>query len=465
MKVVILAGGSGTRLWPLSRSAYPKQFLRFDDTHSLLQKTVLRFLRDHDVNDLMIVSSQEYYHLVNSQVSCIDQRLEQRIVLEPCKKNTMLAIAWAFKMLEERDNLDQKEPVLICPSDHLIVPEQVFLDRVEEATASAKQGNIVTFGIRPNRPETGYGYIKIRNGQPLEPVEAFVEKPDFETATRYVLSGDFLWNAGIFMLTRESFWREAMRLQSEIGKFSNATLKEFEVAFQALPELSFDYAIMEKTNCAVVMPLELTWSDVGSWDSLYDVLEKDAEDNVALGNVHTIDTYKSLIIGGKRLISTIGLEDTLVIDTEDALFIAKRGESQRVKMLVDVLKAKGSRQVVEHVEVHRPWGSYTILEEGLSYKIKRISVSPLKKLTLQIHAHRSEHWVVLQGTAKITIGEKQILIHENESAFVPKSCSHRLENPGVLPLEIIEVQVGEYLSEDDIFRLEEDYLQTPTEVS
>lgn len=457
MKVIILAGGSGTRLWPLSRSTHPKQFLAFGQEHSLLQKTVLRFLKELGGENILVVTSKEYFHLVRAQLSSLDPPLVHQICLEPAQKNTAPAVAWALKVLEENYHLKKQEAVLICPSDHWISPEEIFLKNVGEAISFAEQGNIVTFGIRPSHPETGYGYIRTSLGGGISPVEAFVEKPDLQTATQYILGGQHLWNAGIFLLTQESFWREAMEHAPMLGKYADASLQELSEMFTTLPEVSFDYAVMEKTKRAVVMPLEVTWSDVGSWDSLYDVLDKDEENNVTIGNVYALDTKKSLIIGGKRLISTIGLEDTLVIDTEDALFIAKRGESQRVRALVDALKAKGSKQVVEHTEVHRPWGSYTVLEEGLRYKIKRISVTPQARLSLQLHYHRSEHWVVVQGTAKVLIGEKEMLLHENESVYVPRSSIHRLENPGKLSLEIIEVQVGEYLSEDDIVRLEDIY--------
>ncbi|MBS3905125.1 MAG: mannose-1-phosphate guanylyltransferase/mannose-6-phosphate isomerase [Simkania sp.] len=454
MKIVILAGGSGTRLWPLSRSAYPKQFLRFGSEYSLLQKTALRFLKRFPPSDLLFITSEEYVHLVRSQLSCIHPSLEDAILLEPARKNTMLAITWAFKVLEETYHLKIQESVLVCPSDHLISPEEIFLDKVEEAREIAKQGNIVTFGIRPNSPETGYGYIKASHPQRVSSVEAFVEKPDLDTATRYVLSGKFLWNTGIFMLTRKTFWQETCKHQSNIGSCEQASVKQFRQVFETFPEISFDYAIMEKTDRTVVMPLEITWSDVGSWDSLYQILDKDDALNVTIGNVHAIDTHKSFIIGDKRLISTIGLEDTLVIDTQDALFIAKRGESQRVKALVEMLQNKGAKQVVEHAEVHRPWGKYTILEKGAQYKIKRISIAPQATVSLQFHQHRSEHWVVVEGTAKVTIGEKEMLVFESESIYVPKGAIHCLHNPGSSFLEIIEVQVGAYLEEDDIVRVE-----------
>ncbi len=455
MKIVILAGGSGTRLWPLSRSTYPKQFLRFGSEHSLLQRTVLRFLKRFSISDLLIVTSQEYLHLVRSQLISIDPELEHRISVEPYRKNTMPAIAWTFKVLEEKDQLEMQEPVLVCPSDHVIAPEELFLDKVQEAAEKAQQGKIIAFGVHPTHPETGYGYIKVQSAQHIGPVEAFVEKPNLETAMADVVSGQVLWNDGIFMLTREAFWKESSLYQEEIGKLAAMSTLEVQQIFTTLPEISFDYAVMEKTDSAMVMPLEISWSDVGSWDSIYDTLEKDDCCNVALGNIHAIDTSNSLIIGGKRLISTIGLEDMLVVDTEDALFIAKRGESQRVKALVDTLKDKGSKQVVEHVEVHRPWGSYTTLEEGLHCGIRRIRVAPKRALSLQAHHHRSEHWVVVHGVAKVTIGAKEMFVKENESVFVPKSCIHRLENASSSLLEIIEVQVGEYLSEEDIVRFEE----------
>lgn len=462
MKYVILAGGSGERLWPHSRSDFPKQFLCFGDNESLLQKTVKRFYNTAAVEDILIVTSQAYYHLVKSQLDVIDVRLCSQIILEPERKNTAPAICLAMKYLQEELLVAPCETVLVCSSDHLLSPEETFLSALAEADQVAKQGRHLIFGILPNKPETGYGYIKCERGKGITPVLQFVEKPDPRTAQTYLLSGDYLWNSGIFLFRIDVFFQEMRQCAPQIPV--DLPLKEFLTVFGELPEISIDYALMEKSTCMDVMPLHLSWSDVGSWDSVYDLLEKDVHQNVKVGNVCDLDTKNCLIMGGKRLISTVGLEDLLIIETEDALFIGKKGQSQQVKQLVAELKKRKAREPLEHLTSHRPWGRFTVLEEGGRYKIKRIVVDPGQRLSLQMHYHRSEHWVVVQGTALVTIGAEEKLVHENESIYVPKSMTHRLENPGKVPLELIEVQVGEYVGEDDIVRFEDVYGRTTAPV-
>ncbi len=453
MKVVILAGGSGTRLWPYSRTSIPKQFLHFGDKHSLLQKTVLRFSPVATLDDILIVTNQQYLHLVNTQLKEIKADVGLRVLIEPEKKNTAPAIALAVSYLLE-EGCDENECILVASSDHLILPETRFVEAIQEAIRMAQKGKSVVFGIRPNKPETGYGYIKANeNGD----VECFVEKPNAVLAQQYVLSGNYLWNSGIFLFQAGTFINELKEHCPSIAEKMDRGFKETIAQFSDMPDISIDYAVMEKSKKAVMIPLDISWSDVGSWDSVYDVMEKDANHNVKIGNVCDMDTKNCLILGSKRLISTIGLEDLIIIETEDVLLIGKKGESQKVKELVEELKRRNAKEPFDHNNSLRPWGSFTILEEGERYKIKRIVVEPLHKLSLQMHYHRSEHWIVIKGTAKVTIGENEKLIHENESIFVPKGSVHRLENPGKVRLELIEVQVGEYVGEDDIIRLEDVY--------
>lgn len=453
MKIVILAGGSGTRLWPVSRKAFPKQFLHFGDKHSLLQKTILRFPNPADI---LIVTGQEYYHLVKSQVMEIAPGLEKQILVEPERKNTAPAIALAVKYLQEKMGMKDEECFLVSSSDHLISPVETFIAAARTAEKEAKKGKHVTFGIRPNKPETGYGYIKSA-GTGISPVLKFVEKPDHETAKKYLLSGDYLWNSGIFVFQTGAFVKELYIHCPGVGKNLSLTFEELIQNFSDMPEISIDYALLEKSPSCTVIPLDVSWSDVGSWDSVYEMLDKDENQNAKIGNVLDIDTKNCLIVGEKRLISTVGIEDMLIIETEDALFLGKRGESQRVKNLVEELKKRSSRESEEHLTTHRPWGKYAILGEGERYKIKRIVVEPKQRLSLQRHYHRSEHWVVVQGTAKVTVDDKEMLLHENESVYIPKSAMHRLENPGKVNLELIEVQVGEYVGEDDIVRFDDVY--------
>jgi mannose-1-phosphate guanylyltransferase/mannose-6-phosphate isomerase len=457
MKYVILAGGSGTRLWPFSRNAFPKQFLHFGDGESLLQKTLKRFYPSVSPKDILVVTNQSYYHLVKSQLMAVDPEFEQQILVEPEKKNTAPAICLAVKYLQEVLGADPDECILVSSSDHIIAPEKVFLNAVSEGEKIAKEGHHVIFGIRPHKPETGYGYIKASAGLGAQAVEQFVEKPDYQMAQTYLLSGEYLWNSGIFLFQIETFLNEMANFCPEITALSSESFKEMVSTFSNMPDISIDCALMEHSKKTMVLPLDVSWSDVGSWDSVYDLLDKDANQNVKIGNVLDIDTKNCLIMGNKRLISTIGLEDLLVIETEDALFIGKKGESQKVKNLVEELKKRNAKEPFEHLTSHRPWGTFTVLEEGDRYKIKRIVVDPKQRLSLQMHYHRSEHWVVVKGTAKVTIGDQELLVHENESVYVPKSQVHRLENPGKVLLELIEVQVGEYVGEDDIVRLEDIY--------
>ncbi len=470
MKFIVLAGGSGTRLWPLSRKNFPKQFLKLpvskeNPQESFFQKTIKR-LAGYKNSEIFVITNEKYKFYVFNQIDEILRKINSNpkihVVLEPASKNTAPAIALGVKFALE-NGASISDVFMICPSDHLISPDEEFLKYIEKAEMLAQKGYIVTFGIIPKKPETGYGYIKVKSkelgikNKTFHRVESFTEKPDLEPAKQYLKQGNYYWNSGMFAFTASLITNEFKKYIPEIGNNLELSYAEFLDKFKEFPEISIDYAIMEKTDKAVLLPLSILWSDIGSWESLYDILEKDEQGNAATSEHIKIDTKNTMILGNKRFIATIALEDTIVVETEDALLIAKKGECQKVKDIVNALSEKGSSLVEEHVVSYRPWGSFTLLEKGERYKIKRITVSPEASLSLQMHHHRSEHWIVVKGTAKVTIGNKEIFVHENESVYVPKSTLHRLENPGKIPLEIIEVQVGEYVEEDDIKRFEDVY--------
>ncbi|MEZ5315265.1 MAG: sugar phosphate nucleotidyltransferase [Chlamydiales bacterium] len=435
MKILILAGGSGTRLWPLSRANYPKQFLQLFGKESFLQKTLRRNLEI--AQTLYILTNEVYFYEVLKQVKEIDPNLESHIILEPEQKDTAPAIAYAFEKIEE-DGV-----FLITPADHMINPVDKYHEAILKAEDIALKGDLVAFGVHPNRPATEYGYIKLDGRD----VEAFIEKPDFKTACHYLESGNYFWNSGMVALTKETFRREAGLHAPEL----------IEAPFSKMPNISFDYAIMEKSERIFMLPLDLSWSDIGSWENVYEFLQKDEAQNAICGNVITHQTKNSLIHAENRLVSTIGIEDLVVVETDDVVLVAKKTYGSQIKEMVEKLKKLGKKEILEHLTIRRPWGTYTVLMKGERYKIKWIEVYPKQKLSLQMHYHRSEHWVIVNGTARVTISDQEQCIHEGESIFVPKSSIHRVENPGKVSLEIIEVQVGEYLEEDDIIRLEDIY--------
>ncbi|MGB9630174.1 MAG: mannose-1-phosphate guanylyltransferase/mannose-6-phosphate isomerase [Thermodesulfobacteriota bacterium] len=408
-----------------------------------------------------MITNKEYKFYVQSDLREVDH-----IILEPESRNTAPAIALGMKYCLEKIGCDEDEVIFISPSDHIIRPVGQFDKYFRLAEEIARKDHlIVTFGVKPTRPETGYGYIKTGNkknqinqrNQNYLIVERFVEKPDSETAKRYLNEGDYYWNSGMFAFQIRTMMEEFERYVPSIRKMLERSFDEMVTQFSKMPEISLDYAVMEKSNRVVLLPLDLYWSDIGSWDSLHEILSCDKDGNAVVGDVMTIDTKNCLIFGGRRLLTTIGLEECLIVDTADAVLISKKGATPKVREIVQRLKEGHRKEAEEHTTTYRPWGNYTVLEKGPRYKIKRVVVNPGSKLSLQTHAHRSEHWVVVKGTAKVTIGEKEVSLHENESAYVPKSTLHRLENGGKIPLEVIEIQNGEYLEEDDIERFDDDY--------
>ncbi|MGD9946853.1 MAG: mannose-1-phosphate guanylyltransferase/mannose-6-phosphate isomerase [Desulfobulbus sp.] len=462
---IILAGGTGSRLWPLSRELYPKQVINLIGELSLLQNTVQRMTALKDVLDPIIVVGEEHRFLTKSQIEALDCCPHFQILLEPCGKNTAPAICGAAAFVASKGRA--QDVLLILPADHLIQKIEPFAQAVEQAASLALEGRIVTFGIVPDHPETGYGYIA--RGQENK-VESFVEKPDFQTAEQYLASGNYFWNSGMFALTAETLlvemevhapaivehMRNAVHNGSTDGVFFRFDSQEMGMC----PSDSIDYAIMEKTQKASMVEADIGWSDIGSWRALWEVADKDEQGNASFGDVVLEDVHNSLIRSEHTLVASVGLHDTLVVETADAVLVAPMNRAQDVKRLVDRLKKEKRPEYHTHRTVYRPWGSYTTLELQDRFQIKRISVNPGARLSLQMHHHRHEHWVVVSGTAKIQNGDQSILLKENESTYIPSCTVHRLENPGVIPLELIEVQIGSYLGEDDIVRYDDEYGRT-----
>lgn len=457
MKTIILAGGGGTRLFPLSRANYPKQFLKLNDGLSLLAQTVRRFLPLAEPSDIVVVTNQEYLHHVRAELAAAGAP-QAHILLEPVGRNTAPAIALAARYCLDELKSPASEVLFVTPSDHMIEQSGTFVHTVREAESITSENRIVTFGVRPDRPETGFGYIQAgaRSGGGYL-VDSFREKPDRETAEKYLAADNYYWNSGMFALTIGTLFSELATYQPEIHELAQRPFPEMMAQFSSAPDISFDYAIAENSDKVAMIPLDAAWSDIGSWDAIYDILPKDAAGNARQGDCVTLDCRNNLILGHSRLIAGIGIEDTIVVETPDVILVAQKGESQKVKDLVGELKTRGRKEAVEHTTVYRPWGQYTVLGEGSGYKLKKIVVSPGQRLSLQLHHHRSEHWIVTGGTAKVTIGENEQLVHENESVFVPPVTKHRLENPSQVPLEMIEVQNGKYLEEDDIVRFDDVY--------
>jgi len=472
IKPVILSGGSGTRLWPLSRKLYPKQLLPLVNDQSLLQDTIERVQGIPAVTpNVLVVCNEEHRFMVAEQLRQLNVGSDA-IVLEPEGRNTAPALTLAAEILNAKD---KDSVMLVMPADHVIQDVTAFEKTVSAGAALAEQGYVVTFGVVPDRPETGYGYIQ--KGDQISSSEGnaiarFVEKPDSKTAEEYLESGDYLWNSGMFMM-KPAIWLqhmhdlnpailEACKTAINKGEQDNDFYRVDKDAFLASPSDSIDYAVMEKLTAAedgqaVVLPLQAAWSDVGAFDALWDIGEKDATGNVTRGDVVTVDAENSMMISETRLVAAIGLKNTVVIETADAVLVADKSCVQNVKQVVDWLKDQEREEHLIHRRVFRPWGSYEGIDVGERHQVKRIIVNPGAALSLQKHHHRAEHWIVVSGTAKVTRGEETFIVSENESTYIPVGTKHRLENPGTIPLHMIEVQSGSYLGEDDIVRFDDQY--------
>ncbi|MFA1286867.1 mannose-1-phosphate guanylyltransferase/mannose-6-phosphate isomerase [Xanthomonas axonopodis pv. nakataecorchori] len=458
---IILSGGSGTRLWPLSRESYPKQFLPLVGDKSMLQSTWLRAapVAGHAP---IVVANEEHRFMAAEQLQQLGVK-PSAILLEPKGRNTAPAIAVAA-LEATRDGADPL--LLVLPSDHVIQNEAAFQAAVTLAATAAEQGKLVTFGIKPTAPETGYGYIKAGAGTGASAVERFVEKPDLATAQSYLASGEYYWNSGMFLFRASRYLEELRKFHPAIadacqkawenGKRDADFTRLDKDAFAASPSDSIDYAVMEKTADAVVVPLDAGWNDVGSWSSLLDVSSQDAQGNAHHGDVIQLDCQNTYAYGS-RLIAMVGLEDVVVVETPDAVLVGHRDRIQEVKDIVSQIKTAGRSEATWHRKVYRPWGAYDSIDMGQRHQVKRITVKPGAVLSLQMHHHRAEHWIVVSGTAEVTRGEEVLLLTENQSTYIPLGVTHRLRNPGKLPLELIEVQSGSYLGEDDIVRFEDTY--------
>ena len=466
---VIVCGGAGTRLWPLSRELYPKQLLALTGAHTLLQQTVLR-LQGLAASAPVIVCNEAHRFLVAEQLRQL--QVEPRAtILEPFGRNTAPAIALAAHAALKGTGAgaNAADPVLlVLPADHLIRDTPAFQQAVRAALSAAQAGQLVTFGVVAGSAETGYGYIQrgAASGAGFR-IARFVEKPNAQRAQEFLQSGDYYWNSGMFMFRARRYLQELERLAPEMARICAAAFRgattdlDFTridaATFEACPADSIDYAVMEKTADAVMVPLKAGWSDVGSWAALHEASDADAHGNVTHGDVLSEDTHGSYLRSESRLVAAVGLKDHVVIETKDAVLVAPKDRVQDVKKLVLRLKELGRSEYSLHREVFRPWGSYDSIENGPRFQVKRLKVKPGATLSLQLHHHRAEHWVVVAGTARVTRGEEVFLLEENQSTYIPVGMKHRIENPGTIPLEIIEVQSGSYLGEDDIVRFEDRY--------
>ena len=470
---VILCGGTGTRLWPLSRESFPKQYLKLlqDNELTLLQKTFKRISKINLLKSPIFITNEEHRFIIAEQIRQIGIE-EKSIILEPFGRNTAPAIAVAAM----EAMIQGKDPnLLVLASDHYIKDENRFLDSINYALNKSKEGRLVTFGVIPTSAETGYGYIKSENPINTKCHEAlnvseFIEKPNKENAVKYFSDDHYLWNSGIFMFRASVILQELRRYAPEIIEYCKASLEHNDIdlefkrlkkdTFKKCKNISIDKAVMEKTKKATVIPINLGWSDLGSWSSIWDISDKDCDGNVSIGKVKIIDSRKNYLRSENRLVVGIGIENLVVVETNDAILVANKDSIQKVKNVVKQLKKEGKSEGINHRKIYRPWGNYVSVVEGKRWQVKRIEVKPGASLSLQMHHHRTEHWIVVTGTAGVEIDSEKLIIGENKSIYIPLGSPHRLSNPGKIPLILIEVQSGSYLKEDDIVRIEDKYGRT-----
>lgn len=460
---VILSGGSGSRLWPLSRKNKPKQFLTLFNDSSMFQSTLTRLNGLDSLEAPLIVCNNEHRFMVAEQLQEIGLDANG-IILEPCARNTAPAIALAA--LKAMDN-GEDPLLLILAADHLISDVTAFHKAIEQAQILAEQDKLVTFGIQPQSAHTGYGYIEAEEKSKPSSVKRFIEKPDLATAESYLSAGNFFWNSGMFLFKASAYIKELARFSPEMLSSCKQSLEKAVIdldfvrvdpeLFEQSPSDSIDYAVMEKTDKAMVVPLDAGWSDVGSWSSLWEAFTRDADQNVLIGDVLVENVHNAYIHSENRLVTVLGLDDVIVVETHDAVMVAHKDQAQKVKTIVEELTRQNRKEVITHRKCYRPWGNYDSVDMGDRFQVKRILVNPGASLSLQMHYHRAEHWVVVSGTAEVTRDDEVMLLGENESTFIPLGSVHRLRNPGRVPLEIIEVQSGAYLEEDDIIRLQDTY--------
>jgi mannose-1-phosphate guanylyltransferase / mannose-6-phosphate isomerase len=461
---VILSGGAGTRLWPLSREMYPKQLLALTGKHTMLQDTALRLQGIAGAEPPIVVCNEAHRFTVAEQIRALGMQASA-ILLEPAGRNTAPAVALASLKAHA---MDPEAIIVVAPADHVIRDTRVFQTAAEVAAGLAEGGKLVTFGIVAHAPETGYGYIRRGDGNgPAYPVAQFIEKPPLDVAAQFVASGDYFWNSGMFVFRAGRYLAELEAFAPDILQASKAAfmaartdldfVRIDKTEFEKCRSESIDYAVMEKTHDAVVLPLDAGWSDVGSWSSLFDALPADEDGNVLQGDVLVHDTHDCYVHSTSRLVAAVGMDDHIIVETKDAILVAPKERVQDVKELVAMIKKSGRSESSLHREVFRPWGSYDSIDNGERFQVKRLTVKPGGVLSLQMHHHRAEHWIVVQGTARITCNDKTFLLSENESTYIPIGATHRIENPGKVSLHIVEVQSGSYLGEDDIVRCEDNY--------